>query len=293
MSNQNRKFTEEELRIMNEMENLVAEMKKHPEIANVNAPESLHEKLFRDIREYEAEKAKAKEKESEVSGVPEEKMSDSKVSRLTEEEMELIRLGKKYKKRKKNKKLYVLIAAAVLAMGLGITSMGGPERVFERFNWNLAGRKQTNIDSESDDIVKMENVAEEEIYQQIEDEYGFMPVKLDHLPKGIVFLQGDLHDKLQYIQLLYGNSDQVNITYAIRPNYRGSSLGVDVEDEILEEYVEKVGGTNIYVKKYKVSDSGEERWTAEFNYKDTHYYIMILDIDGTEVKKIIENLYFF
>ena len=221
MSNQNRKFTEEELRIMNEMENLVAEMKKHPEIANVNAPESLHEKLFRDIRAYEAEKAKAKEKESEVSEVPEvpeEKMPDSKISRLTEEEMELIRLGKKYKKRKKNKKLYVLIAAAVLAMGLGITSMGGPERVFERFERLVSGRNQTRVNSSGYDIELVENVDEEKIYQQIEDEYGFTPVKLDHLPKGIVFLQGDLHDGMQLIQMYYGNNGKTNITYTIRPN---------------------------------------------------------------------------
>lgn len=286
MSNQNNGFTEEELQLMEAMENLIAEMKTHPEIADVNAPASLREELFRDIREYEVEKAKATEQEPEVETV------ESNVSRLTEEEMELIRLGKKYKKSKKNKKLYVLIAAAVLAMGLGITSMGGPERVMERFEQAVFGRDRSGVDTE-DEIKDIENVAEEEVYQQIEDKYGFAPVRLDHLPEEIEFLQGDLHDKLQSIQLYYGCNNKVNITYTIRPNYRGSSLGIDVEDEILEEYVEKIGETSIQVKKIKVSDNGEERWTAEFNYNDTQYYIMTSDISESELQNILKNLYFF
>lgn len=286
MSNQNNGFTEEELQLMEAMEDLIAEMKTHPEIADVNAPASLREELFRDIREYEAEKAKATEQEPEVE------MVESNISRLTEEEMELIRLGKKYKKSKKNKKLYVLIAAAVLAMGLGITSMGGPERVMERFGFKTSDRDQVQINSEGT-VDKIETVDEEAIYQQIEDEYGLAPVKLDHLPKGILFLQGDLHEGMQAIQIYYGSNEKVNITYVIRPNYRGSSLGIDVEDEVLKEYVETIGETDIQVKKYKVSNSGEERWTAEFNYEDTQYYIMTLDIKEEEVKKIINNLYFF
>lgn len=282
MSNQKNGLTEEEFQMMEEMEQLIAEMKQHPEYANAEVPESLRKELFRDIREYEAERAKE---------VP--KQAEPEVTRLTEEEMEWIRLGKRYKKSKKNKKFYVLIAAAVLAMGLGITSMGGPERVMERVNWRLAGREQTNIDSGNNGIVQMENVVEEELYQQIENEYGFIPVRMWYLPKGIEFMQGDLHDGMQSIQIHYGNGNKVNITYMIRPNYRGSSLGIDVEDEIIEEYVEKVGETNIYVKQYRVSEVGEERWTAEFNYGDTQYYMMFLDVKGVEVEKIIENLYFF
>lgn len=162
----------------------------------------------------------------------------------------------------------------------------------ERFEQAVFGRDRSGVDTE-DEIKDIENVGEEEIYQQIEDEYGFWPVQLRYLPKGVKFIQGDLHDGMQYIQLLYGHDSQVNITYAIRPNYRGSSLGADVEDEILKEYVETIEDVNVYMKKYKVTDSGEERWTAEFNYNDTHYYIMTLAIDGAEVEKIIENLYFF
>ena len=66
-----------------------------------------------------------------------------------------------------------------------------------------------------------------------------------------------------------------------------------MEDDILEEYVEKVEKTDIYVKKYKVSDSGEERWIAEFIHNDAHYYIMTSDISKHELESILKNLYFF
>ena len=281
MSNQNNGFTEEEIQMMEEMEQLIAEMKQHPEYANAEVPESLRKELFRDIREYEAERAKE---------VP--KQAEPEVTRLTEEEMELIRLGKRYKKSKKNKKFYVLIAAAVLAMGLGITSMGGPESVMERFGQAVLGRDRSGVDTD-DEIEFVESVREEEFYQQIENEYGFWAVRLDYLPNGIEFMQGDLHEKMQSIQLVYGIGEKVNITYTIRPNYRGSSLGIDVEDEIIEEYVEKVGETNIYVKQYRVSEAGEERWTAEFNHNDTQYYMATLGVVESEFKEIINNLYFF
>lgn len=48
------KFTAEELEIMKNMDQLLEEANKNPEIASKNAPESLYKELKRDIAEYEA-----------------------------------------------------------------------------------------------------------------------------------------------------------------------------------------------------------------------------------------------
>lgn len=48
------KFTAEELEIMKNMDQLLEEANKNPEIASKKAPESLYKELKRDIAEYEA-----------------------------------------------------------------------------------------------------------------------------------------------------------------------------------------------------------------------------------------------
>lgn len=280
MSNQKKGFTDEELKMMAEMESLIAEMNQHPEVMNEPLPENLHKELWRDIREYKEEQAEA------VSQKPE-----PEVTRLTDEEKELIQLGKIYKRKKKNKKFYVLIAAIIGAMTFGITSMGGPEKVFERFGFGISNRDQEQINSK-DSVDAIETVSEEEIYQQIEDEYGFWPVRLDYLPEGMEFLEASDGEDLQSTQLIYGKDNEVNINYLIRPNYRESSIGKDVEDKHIEEYNLVVNDVNICVNQYLFENASEERWTAEFLYDDVQYFIRGIDLTKQEFEEILKNLNF-
>lgn len=282
MSNQKKGFTDEELKMMAEMESLIAEMNQHPEVMNEPLPENLHKELWRDIREYKEEQAEA------VSAKPE-----PEVARLTDEEKELIQLGKIYKRKKKNKKFYVLIAAIIGAMTFGITSMGGPEKVFERFARLVPGRDQTRVNSNSDDIELVESVSEEEIYQQIEDEYGFLPVRMMYLPEGIEYLNGEIYKNLQEIQMIYGKQNTAKITYLIRLNYREGSVGKDIEDRLLEEYILAVNGIEIVVKRYVYEKTGEERWNAEFMTDNVQYSILGIDFSKHEFEEILKNLYFF
>lgn len=288
MSSQNNVFTDEELELMEEMESFIAEVKKHPEITSMSLSENLHRELWRDIREYNEEKTKA------ASVVPEAvpKEPEPEVPRLSEEEKELIQLGKIYKRKKKNKKFYLLIAAVIGAMTLGITSMGGPEKVFERFNWMLAGREQTNIDSEGEDIKKMDGVAEEEAYQQIEDEYGVWPVQLGYLPNGVEYAKSDSSEDMQFLQLKYGRDDEINVSYSIRPNYREASWGIDVEDGLQDEYIKKVNNVEILIKEFHIEGTKSYRWTAEYSYQDLQYYLEINYLTESEFEEIIKNLKF-
>lgn len=287
MSSQNNVFTEDELELMEEMESYITEVKKHPEITGTPLSENLHRELWRDIREYNEEKTKAASVVSE--SVPKE--SEPEASRLSEEEKELIQLGKIYKRKKKNKKFYVLIAAVVGAMTLGITSMGGPEKVFERFGFNTSSRDQEHINS-SEGVKLDTKAAEEEAYQQIEDEYGVWPVQLGYLPDGVEYTESVKLDAMQILQLKYGRKDELNILYLIRPNYRDGSWGVDIEDNLIREYTQEVENAEIKVKKFHAEGIETYRWTAEYSYKDIQYYLMLNNITEDEFEKIINNLKF-
>lgn len=210
--------------------------------------------------------------------------------RFSAEERELMRLGKLYKKKRKMRKYFVLAAAVVCALAFGVTSMGGPERVFESFKILTMGREQVQINSD-DKVEVVESVSEEEAYQQIEDEFGFYPVKPLYKSEGVNILEINMEDEIQGAYLIYGEQDEVKITYLIRPNYRTSSLGKDIEDELLEEYVEENEHAQIYIRKY-LRDNKEERWSIQFEYQNVSYSMMIYDTSQDEVEKIVKNLFF-
>ncbi len=184
----------------------------------------------------------------------------------------------------------VLAAALVAVLALGITSIGGPEKVVETLKRYTLNREQVRVNSD-DNIELIENVSEEEVYQEIEDKFGFLPVRMVYLPEEIEFIKAKIGDEIQGIYFTYGKEGEVKIKYLIRPNYRDGSLGKDVEDELLEEYIEENEYTTINVKRYRV-EGNEERWSVQFEYKNVFYSILIMDTSKEETEKIVENLIF-
>lgn len=263
------------------------------------------DQVYKEIRANEAERAiRAIDAELMKAGVPLEEDVDEEEEEIgaseakadagrefSEEDKELIRLGKIYRKRKKLHRYLVAAAAIVGVLAFGITSMGGPKKVFEKFNWTLAGREQTNVDSDNEDVVQMDDVKEDEVYQEIEDKYGFLAVRPVYLPEDVVLLETSMGDEIQGIHLTYGTAPEANISYHIRPNYRESSWGKDIEDELLKEEHMIVSDVDICLKQYRV-DERTERWLVGFEYNNASYSMLIMNLEEAEIKKIIENLIF-
>lgn len=156
-------------------------------------------------------------------------------------------------------KTFEMVAAVVCALAFGVTSMGGPERLFEKVNWTLAGREQTNIDSDSEDILQASDDEEEEVYQQVEEEFGFLPVKLTYKPKGVKLLDAQMGEEVQGINLLYGKDEKVILSCFIRPNYRTGSFGTDMEDDVINEYDIQNDNVSITIKQYSVDEANNNR----------------------------------
>ena len=270
MNDKSKGLEKQELEFIEQMELFMQEVYENPDVANAGVPPVLRERVFEGIHVREVEKAERARK------------------MLCNEDKELIRLGKLYKKRRKVRKYLVLAAALVCVVAFGITSIGDSEKIFGVLNWDLADREQVNVNSE--DINQMEYVREESVYQKIEDKFGFLPVKLNYLPMDVKFIEGDISEEIQYIYMLYGR-EKVNISYQIRPHYRESSWGKDIEDELVEESDILVNGVTIHLKKYRIID-GTERCLIGFEYNNTSYSIMLTELDQEEITKIINGLYF-
>lgn len=274
MNDSKKNLTEEELKLIKEEELFMEEVYSNPEVAGAEVPSDLHDKVFAEIRLREAKKAAELAEERRLA-----------------EEQELIEYKRRYKKAVNRQKWLVLAAVLIMAMAFGMVSIGGPEKIFEKINWMIAGREQVNVDSKHEDIVPRTSMSEEEAYQEIEDTFGFVPVGLGYVPKGVKFVEAQIGEEIQFINMVYGEEDMAKITYVIQPNYQVGSLGKDVEDEFEEEYVKQNENAAIYIREYLV-DKTEERWSVQFEYQKVSYSITIMDTSQEEVEKIVDGLYF-
>lgn len=218
---------------------------------------------------------------------------------LSEKDREALLLGRKLleersasKKsgRKKRWKIYAASAAAVLlVLTVGITSIGGAERVSSMVELIIGERKIVKINSDKENKVSEDN-EEQKAYQKIKETFGIEAVKLIRLEKGMRFLQMDLDENLQVAEMQYQYNNK-NYWYIISAGYYKSSFGHDVEDKIIDEDEIEVDGNKIELIVYQRKQSGETRCSAYFTYRDLKYFLTG-DAEKEEFKLILKNLYF-
>ena len=267
------KLSTEEKEMVDEIESYMKEVDSQPDVAESPLPPELQAKIHQQIET----RALAREK--------------AERERMSQEERELIRLGKIYRKRRKARKYVVLAAALVAVLALGITSIGGPEKVVEKFKRYTLNREQVRVNSDGD-VELVETVSEEEAYQEIENKFGFVPVRMLYLPKGIEFLKAEIGEVIQRIEVFYGQEDNVKIICLMQLSYRMGSYGIDIEDEVINEYNLENGDLQITVKEYLVEKKGDNRWSGEFSYQNVHCSVIGIDMEKEEFEKILKNLFF-
>lgn len=265
------KMSKEELE--KEMQEILAELEAHPESVNWEPPKDMHDKVMQEIRRREDEKARAQ---------------------LSKEDQELLKYGKIYKRQLKHRKYWVLAAVLVMALAVGMTSVGGPERLVQMMTRGALGREHGVVNANDGSISETKGWSEEEAYSEIEQLYGFRPVKLDYLPEGVFFSEMHLWDDVQGVQLLYEKNETLCIEYFIRPNHVVGSIGVDIEDRLVKTYSISNGDVEIEIKQYQVEKNDEIRWIASFMQEKTHYEIVAhQNMDQTEFEMILKSLMLF
>ena len=69
------------------------------------------------------------------------------------------------------------------------------------------------------------------------------------------------------------------------------SWGVDVEDEIQKQYIEKVNDCEVIIKEYRTPKTNKERYSARFEYKGLEYFL-IGTMPKDDFNLIVNNLFF-
>lgn len=257
-------------------------------------------KKMKKLKKLSLENEMKKEAEQIEKKVREDKsLDDIKVSDEMEKELfnkiqdyEYDKRHKKVVRKKKKSKLVIGALAAVLILVCGsvMTSVGS--KSYWKMLWNDSnGDEQNNgIDVENMESIETEDIDEVGVYKEIAKVMGNYLVRMEYKPKNMV-LKRYIIDKEQRMAILFYQYGEEVIKYYMYTNSTDSSFGEKTVDQLLDEYEFQNGMHSILVKQYEIKDSDEERYIAEFEYKDIHYQIKGT-IEKEEFEKILENLFF-
>lgn len=259
--------------------------------------EAVLARLKEQMREYQREQTENEAREREEA-----------INNLSEEDRRALELGRKMLKaevgtadtsekkvhyRRKPLKIYLALAAVIVCvLAIGITSMGGPERVVRMVRQAVGDRDVEQVDSNKTDKQNkiIEGEAEEEAYQKIRDTFDTDVVKVFVCLPDMKFDTMNLDEKKQVAELYYTYQKR-KIVYIVNTGYRESSWGIDIEDSIEKEYSKEINGCNMNIVVYKVENSNQSRCVSKFKYEGVEYFMMGLMEEG-DFEKILKNLVF-
>lgn len=199
---------------------------------------------------------------------------------------------KKVVRKKKKSKLVIGALAAVLILVCGsvMTSVGS--KSYWKTLWNKEAGDETlsYVDVENMETMESEDVDEVGAYKEIAKVMGNYLVRMEYKPEDMA-LKRYIIDKEQRMAVLFYQYGEEVIKYYMYTNSTDSSFGEKTVDQLLDEYEFQNGNHSILVKQYEIKNSDEERYIAEFEYKDIHYQIKGT-MEKEEFEKILENLFF-
>lgn len=209
---------------------------------------------------------------------------------MEEDGKDIGRSVKKNVRRRRRYRAYAGAAAVVALVAiLGVNTFGGPENVMKMVKSAVGGREVVKVNSAEDNLT-MDGEKEEEAYQRIKDAFGINPVKIINRPQKMEFVSCDLEEGAQVAELIYKCNDK-NVLYIVNMAYSKDSFGIDVEDELTDEYSLEVRGVNIDIKEYQVAGTETKKYLADFDYKKAKYFL-VGAIEKADFELIVKNFYF-
>lgn len=265
----------------------------------LQVPEGVKEAVFARLQEQ------LKERNEQSANHPPAEEDDDIISQLSPEDREALELGrkmmkavigvdendnKKPRRRKKPAKIYLALAAVIICvMAMGITSIGGPERVVRMVRQAVGDRDVEQVDSNEENKI-IEGEDEEEAYEEIEKELNIRPVRMVSGPKDLIFDKMIYDKENQVIEIIYKYKKNT-VAYFINVPYKNSSFGINVDDKKINTYERTIKGRKITISEYEVKDTKEYRYVASFKENDIGYYI-IGTMENDKFEEILKNLIF-
>lgn len=247
---------------------------------------SLKEEVDREAQEIEKE-VESREDLDDIKVSDD--METSLFNKIQEYEYDK-RIKKVMHRSKKKRRLFLALAAVlILVCGSVITSTGS--KSYWKVLWDrVMGEDNLSVVNVEDmDSQETEDLDEVQIYKEITDKLGIVPLGLTYLPENMFLTEYEIDETQNKAVLLYKHNGQ-NIQYSMYMNDTDSSLGQIEIDNIIDEYDIKLeNGIIFHVREYLLEESERTRFVAEAEYRDAQYQLIGV-IEKEEFEKIIKNI---
>lgn len=253
----------------------------------------LKKKIDKKIEDYEFEKI--------CNGLPEEyqdalragmelKKQESVIDQKGETDGGEAGKNTKRVRKKKSLRVYVALAAVmIMVLAVSISSVGDGRSLMKTIKSMVGEREVVKVNSGEDNKV-IEAESEEEAYQKIKAEFNINPVKIIDLPLEAKFSKAIIEKELKMGELYFQYKGE-NIVYIVSEDQAKNSIGMDREDQVIEQYCIEVQGINIEIKVCQLPETKKKRYFAHFNYKEGEYFLIGV-MARNEFEEILKNLYF-
>ena len=242
-----------------EAQEIEKEVESRDDLDDINVSEDMETSLFNKIQEYEYDK----------------------------------RVKKAVHRGRKKRRLFLALAAVfILVCGSVITGTGS--KSYWKVLWDrIAGDEEMSVINVEDmDAQEADDLDEVQVFNEIRKEIGILPVRFGYIPKRMVFIGHEL-DKEQGRAVLFYKYDSQIIQYSMYMNDTDSSYGRTELDLLTDEYfIVTQNDINVDVKEYIVPDTNQDRYIAEFEYRDAQYQVVGI-MEKEEFDDIVKNLYFY
>lgn len=198
--------------------------------------------------------------------------------------------NKKVVRKGKSLRVYAALAAVMtLLLVVGMSTMGDGGGIVETIK-SLVGEREVIKANSGDDNKIIEAESEEEAYQKIKENFDLNPVKIIALPVEAKFSKAIIEEELKIGEFYYQYKGE-NIVYIISDDQAKNSVGMDREDQVIEQYCIEVQGINIEIKVCQLPETKKKRYFAHFNYQEGEYFLIGV-MARNEFEEILKNLYF-
>lgn len=188
--------------------------------------------------------------------------------------------------RKKKRYIIALAALLVLLMGTGVVG----DRAWISDSDDL--ERETEVTTKVDNDEKKDSLLEEEvIYQEIAEKLGIAPIRLGHMPDGMVLDSYLIYEETGWAGMYYLYNDKI-ITIEMFKKSIESSSNVQWDGESIElKDVTNMYGYEENIEAFCV-DQKNKNYGANISYGNGYYSVFGSFDDKNEFLKILDGIYF-
>ena len=284
-----------------EAREILAEIEADESLQDLTMPDEAEEELMLKIQKLEEEKAayerlSEKDKEALRIGREMQMQKENKIDDGDDNKNPDYTDGKVVTFRKKKRRTYLIVAVvAVLVMMMGMSAVGEVPLVTEIRKQMFGDKGLTNVNSEREDGNRVEKTVDEDakVYDAIKDTFNVNIIKLEYMPDKIGIIDYEIDEVMNRATVIYECNGAI-LDYKMIFNYREQVSGYMIEEELLDEKTFMVNDILIQLQKYKIENSDEIMYVAQYVYQDVQYiFNATTTLPEEEIEKILKNIKIF